>query len=154
MGFPLLSPDARLIANSTRCHPRDPAAASGLDTWSTFSPPTPGFAEQVFYQQLAADHVGDVRVALVNPALDVGLGLAMTYRQTGLPCFTQWKMLGHGTYVLGLEPGNCHVEGRVAERAAGRLQVLQPGETHRTRLEFTVLEGLAEIEAFEREVWG
>jgi hypothetical protein len=34
--------------------------------------------------------------------------------------------------VLGLEPANCSVLGRAADRAQGRLPVLAPGEQRRT----------------------
>ena len=37
-------------------------------------------------------------------------------------------MMAEGLYVLGVEPANCHVEGRVKERERGTLQVLAPGE--------------------------
>jgi hypothetical protein len=38
-------------------------------------------------------------------------------------------MPGQGIHVLGIEPANCHVGGRAAERAAGTLRTLQAGET-------------------------
>ena len=40
--------------------------------------------------------------------------------------------------MLGLEPANCSVLGRAADRAAGRLPVLEPGEERVTRLEVRV----------------
>ena len=40
----------------------------------------------------------------------------------------QWRMLGPGMYVTGLEPANCDLAGRAAEREAGTLQLLEPGE--------------------------
>ena len=45
-----------------------------------------------------------------------------------LPYFTQWKMMGERDYVMGLEPGNCHPDGRDVMRAQGDLKVLQPKE--------------------------
>ena len=49
--------------------------------------------------------------------------------------FTQWKMLGQGTYVLGFEPANCRVEGRAKERERGTLQNLAPQEERLYELE-------------------
>ena len=43
--------------------------------------------------------------------------------------------MGEGLYVVGLEPANCHVEGRIRERERGTLPMLTPGETRRYRLE-------------------
>ena len=39
-----------------------------------------------------------------------------------------------GVYALGLEPANCSVLGRAADRAAGRLPVLEPGAERVTRV--------------------
>ncbi len=40
-------------------------------------------------------------------------------------------MLGPGMYVTGLEPANCGLAGRAAEREAGTLPMLEPGEARR-----------------------
>ncbi len=127
-GFPLLSPASELITASRRVTPRDEEAAAGLTAYNVFQSPTPGYAEQVFYHEMAADNAGNVRVALINPELDGGLGISLSYHQKQLPRFIQWKMMGYGSYVLGLEPANCYVEGRAQERERGSLLLLQPGE--------------------------
>ena len=44
----------------------------------------------------------------------------------------QWKQIGQGAYVAGLEPATNWTIGRAAERAAGRLKFLEPGETPTT----------------------
>jgi hypothetical protein len=82
--------------------------------------------------------------------LDDGVGVYVRYRQQTLPQFVQWRMFGGGTYVLGLEPANCRVGGRAMERAAGRLQTLQPGESRSYRLEIGVLAGRANIAQYTR----
>ncbi|HOF87878.1 MAG TPA: aldose 1-epimerase family protein [Armatimonadota bacterium] len=145
-GWPLLGPDSALVTNSRQVTPRDAAAAEGLLGWSTFQEPTPGYAEQCFYHDIPADNAGDVRVALLNPAL--GLGVGLRYHQKTLPRFIQWKQMGFGHYVLGLEPANCLVEGRDTERARGTLVVLQPGESRDYTLELTALDGAEAMEAF------
>ncbi len=40
-------------------------------------------------------------------------------------------MLGPGMYLTGLEPANCELGGRAAEREAGTLQQLEPGQSRR-----------------------
>ena len=50
--------------------------------------------------------------------------------------------MGESEYVLGIEPCNCHVSGRVAERASGTLEFMQPGEVRHFDLEVEVVEGL------------
>ena len=152
LGFPFLSPASKLISNSLEVKPRDAEGAKGIEHYAEFQPPTPGFAEQVFYHDMATDNDGDARVALVNPELDGGQGVFLRFHKKTLPRLVQWKMMGYGSYVLGLEPGNAGVTGRAAERAQGTLPVLQPGETRSYRLEIGVLDGTEEIEAFERAV--
>jgi hypothetical protein len=93
-----------------------------------------------------ADAEGFTMAALVN--MPLGLGVFVRSRQAELPFFTQWKMMGEGMYVVGLEPGNCLVEGRTRERASGRLSFLAPGEEREFLLECGVLEGDPELQYF------
>jgi hypothetical protein len=64
-----------------------------------------------------------------------------TYRKEEFPVLVEWKMMGEGLYVVGVEPGNCHVEGRVSERERGTLQVLAPHEERSYRIEITFARG-------------
>ncbi len=51
-----------------------------------------------------------------------------------------WRMLGYGTYVMGIEPANCPtIEGRVNAEELGTLPFLEPGESRRYDLEFRIL---------------
>lgn len=133
IGFPLLDASARLELGGHSTAPRDAEAAAGLDDCLRFSAPVPAYREQVFYHDLAADAQGRVEARLVNPTL--GLTLSLRYAKAEYPIFVEWKMVGEGLYVLGMEPANCHVAGRAAERAAGTLPTLQPGEERRFALE-------------------
>jgi hypothetical protein len=126
LGFPLLSAASRFEAQSLQVEPRDAVAEPGLGTHATFEAPTPGYAEQVFYHRLAAGDDGFAQVRLANPGLD--LALQLRYRQQELPELAQWKQVGQGEYVVGLEPGNCRPEGRAAARARAALVELAPGE--------------------------
>lgn len=138
LGFPLLSPESEMLAAPHRVEPRDEVAAKGLDEWMRFREPEAGFREQVFLHDLPADRGGMAEVALRNPWL--GLSVCLRYRKAELPYLTQWRMLGKGVYVLGLEPGNAFVLGQSAERAAGRLQTIEPGEEKRLLVEISVRE--------------
>ena len=63
----------------------------------------------------------------------------MKFRPEELPEFVQWTMTGEGTYVLGLEPATCRVEGPSAEEVAGRIIRLEPGETRSHHLDIEVV---------------
>lgn len=138
LGFPLLSPESEIVAAPRAVEPRDGTAADGLGEWMRFRAPEAGFQEQVFLHDMPVDDEGMAEVALRNPWL--GLSLRVRYRKAELPYLTQWRMMGKGAYVLGLEPGNAFVLGQAAEKAAGRLQTIDPGEERSFLLEINVRE--------------
>jgi hypothetical protein len=112
--------------------------------------PQAGYAEQVFFHEVNADANGFVMAAVVN--VELKLAGYVSYRQEELPNLVQWKQMGAGTYVLGLEPANCLVMGRQAERERGTLQMLAPGEMREMILRLGVLEGETEIAALSNTV--
>ena len=128
---------ARLVLPPHTSEPRDDEARPGMQTCTEFQEPTPGYREQVFYHTLQPDGQGMAEVRLVNPSFNRGQGLrvALRYLVAQYPVLVEWKQMGEGAYVVGLEPANCHVEGRVAERQRGTLVTLAPGEERDYRLE-------------------
>jgi hypothetical protein len=125
LGFPLVSPDSKLVVDSD-VRPRDEAAAGGLAAYSRFQAPVDDYPEQVFYHEPHADADGYGHAKLSNDVL--GLDVEVAFRLAELPNLIQWKMMQKGTYVLGLEPANCWVEGRSTDRERGLLRFLEPGE--------------------------
>ena len=154
-GFPLLDEFAELVSRSREVLPSTEVARSGLERYNRFEAPQPGYAEQVFYHDMEADTDGYVTVGLVNHREGVGRGLGayIRYRQRELPRFVEWKMMGYGDYVVGLEPANCWPGlGRAGERARGTLQFLEPGETREYVLEIGVLPDNGAIEQLEEDL--
>lgn len=145
-GWPVVDEGAQLLLRSRKTQPRDDVAAPGLADARVLEAPQPGYAEQVFYHDLFPDTDGHATAMVRNDALD--LGLFVHYRQAELPRFIEWKMMGAGTYVLGMEPANCYVGGRAAERAGGTLQFLEPGEVRHFALRLGVVEGHAALDEF------
>jgi len=140
LGFPLVDSATRLELPEHTTEPRDDNARPGLDSYTIFSEPIAGYCEQVFYHDLTPGEDGMVSVRLVNPVFDGrrGLGVAWRYRKSEYPVLVEWKMMGEGLYVVGIEPANCHVQGRKAERQRGTLVMLQPGETRNHWMEVTL----------------
>lgn len=149
IGFPVVDSNTRLISPTLSATPRDKVAARDADRFAQMQPPKPGFSEQVYFHEMRANSEGKVTAALVNPDLDGGFGVYVTYNQSELPYFTQWKMMGEGTYVCGLEPANALVLGRDTERREGRLQYLDPGERREYTLEVGVISGAEQVNALE-----
>jgi hypothetical protein len=111
-------------------------AATGLAEWAEITAPVPGFREQVYYHALPADAQGLAAVRLVNKRL--GLAFKVTYRVAELPYLIQWKMMGQGEYVVGLEPANCYPEGQEQVAQKGLLRHLAAGQKIETFLELSV----------------
>ncbi len=137
LGFPLIDADTILELPAHTTQPRDEAARLGLDQYCEFSVPIAGFHEQVFYHDLVPDLQGQVEVRLLNPTFASGRGISFTlkYTKADYPMLVEWKMMSEGLYVVGLEPANCHVEGRVRERELGTLQTLAPQEVRNYRID-------------------
>lgn len=137
LGFPLVDSTTRLELPQHQTTPRDEPARAGLASYDRFDVPIHSYQEQVFYHDLNQDEHGYVEVKLVNPAFDggKGLGVYLRYALAEYPVLVEWKMMGEGLYVVGLEPANCHVEGRCKERERGSLVMLQPQEVRTYRLE-------------------
>lgn len=137
LGFPLVDSTTRLMLPAHTTTPRDDAAQPGLEQCCEFSDPLDGYQEQVFYHDLQADAAGQVEVCLSNPQFNGGQGLNVVWRyaKSEYPVLVEWKMMGAGSYVVGIEPGNCHVEGRVKERERGTLHMIAPRETRTFNIE-------------------
>jgi hypothetical protein len=151
-GFPLLDEGSELILSSTSIEPYDENARAGLGEVLRFGPPQHGFKGQDFLHTMAADEGGYALAALINRKLNGGLGLYLRFRTRTLPFLNEWKMLGEGDYVLGIEPVNTIILNRAALRRSGRLPFLEPGETADMEVEIGVLEGGDEIEGFARKI--
>ena len=151
LGFPVVDANSRVAAPSLRVTPRDAHAAEAVASYAECAPPRAGVAERVYYHDLA-DVNGKTMAGITNPDLDFGTYIA--YRKTELPVLVQWKMMGKGHYVMGLEPATNYAGGRGPERAAGRLRMLKPGETATYDLEIGALPAKEDVIGFEKAVKG
>ncbi|MEE1050120.1 MAG: aldose 1-epimerase family protein [Clostridia bacterium] len=134
MGYPLLSENSEVKVPSENVVPRNEHAADGLENCLVMHEPVCGYEEKCYFHEMH----GDVEVSIFNK--DIDKGLVMAYNADELEYFTEWKMLGEREYVLGLEPGNCHPDGRAKMRSEGKLLILKPGEEKVYKLKFTFIE--------------
>lgn len=135
LGYPLIKPGTRLeMPEGSSCHPRDAVAEKGLDNADVMEEPVAGYEEQVFFHRMPSENDAAVTVSVRNPE---GFSAELCYSPVSLPYFSQWKMMGTGDYVLGIEPGNCLVSGRRSEREAGRLLMLEGYGTVAASLHWT-----------------
>jgi hypothetical protein len=140
VGYPVVADGARLITPAAEVFPRDEAARAGMDQRTTFPAPQDGFTEHVFRHELQDTDAERVSASVVNPGFEPtgGIALSVSWDPRQLPRMWQWRMLGPGMYLTGLEPANCGLAGRAAEREAGTLQELEPGESRRSGISIRV----------------
>ncbi|MCG6927523.1 MAG: aldose 1-epimerase family protein [Acidobacteria bacterium] len=149
LGFPVVSSDSELLLADRKVWPRDEAARVGFDAHRRLEPPQDGYAEQVFFHEPLSDGKGFSAAAVVNRRLE--FGAFVRWRAAELPVLAQWKMMGPGEYVCGLEPST-HVMAptRRELREQGLPRELAPGAAVDLRLEIGALPDTGAITAFER----
>lgn len=150
IGYPLLDEGSLFLVPDIEVVPRDKEAKKGIDEFGKLTAPVDHFKEHVFYHRVAADPDGNTFAGIINERL--GIGLYIKYNVFQLPRLIQWKSMASGDYVLGIEPANCYVEGRVKEKERGTLKKIAPMEKVRFSVEVGVLDGIAEIIEFKKLV--
>lgn len=151
-GPPLLGPGSRVTAPVARLAPRDARAAEGLDQWSTYGPPEPGFAEQVYFMRLAGNDEGRSAVLLADP--ERGRGVSLHFQLEQLPCFTLWKNTAaeEDGYVTGLEPGVNYPNPRSHEGGRGRVIKLAPGGSASFDLRLAAYDTAEDVAAIDEAI--
>lgn len=139
LGFPLVQAGAELHLDSRETVAVDAKAEAGLGIWSQVDEPAAGYSEQVFRHRPLVQADGSAVARLLSPRSKLALDLR--FSAESLPYLYQWKMLGQGEYVLGLEPANCPgLAGSAAAQARGDVPLLAPGEQRSYSLTFELEE--------------
>jgi hypothetical protein len=146
VGFPVVDEGSELLLPALSLHPED---ASGMD-YRQFAAPEANFVEQDFEHDLAGEEDATVPVAVVNREL--GLGVYQLFNRAQFPHHFVWRMLGEGTYVVGIEPSTNRMAGRLDAKKRGELIQLRAGERRTYDLELGALEGELQIERFASRV--
>jgi len=134
IGYPLLSENSILDIPSDEVVPRNEHAAKDIDTWNKIIKPQKGFEEQCYYHFFEDEG----KATIFNP--DINKGLEINFDPNLLNYFVEWKMMGYRDYVLGLEPGNCHPDGRDVMRKEGKLKFLDMNEKVTYKVELKMLD--------------
>jgi hypothetical protein len=140
-GYPIVDKDTVLVQSRTHVKARDIEAQEGIDTFNIFSDPVPDYQEQVFYHDMEPNDKGFVTACLYNKNLgENGLGAYVRFNKKQLPLMCEWKQVGEGEYVVGLEPSTAYPEGRAQARKDSQIIFLKPGEKKEIEIEVGVVE--------------
>lgn len=145
-GYPLVSEEAEIVIDSRQVKGRDDHAEQHKDMWKTICPPQPVYQEMCFYHTVASDGDHLARAGIRNKR--EGIAAMIEYDPATLDHFVQWNMFQKGEYVVGLEPCNATIDGRIAARKDGSLKHLGAGEsvTHRISFYFESISGAEDTE--------
>ena len=151
IGYPVLSPFSRLLESEANVMPGNEVAKKGFKEYFKFSEPISGFKEQAYFHDIVADEDGNSNIALVNEDFNnkQGIGVWLKYSKDTLPILAQWKQMGLGEYVCGIEPATSLVKGRKVEREEGTLKFIDPGEKVDFKIELEILTSNKDIKDFK-----
>ena len=142
IGYPLLDDGAQLVLPPSQITVRDEWTEQEIPNYLKMTGPEEDFIEQVFYHSLQT--AGEAVSALVNHKMQLAFYIKQNVCE--LPYIHEWKAFHSGDYALGLEPANCHCEGRLAEEQKYHtLQTIKPFEIKKIRLEIGILDGQEQI---------
>jgi galactose mutarotase-like enzyme len=133
LGYPLVDDGAVISTNCEYVRPMNDDGERNQDTRFLVEPPQHVAGEQVFFYNSPKN----AWARIDNEKL--GFGLKISYDGEAMPHFVEWKMMGEGEYVIGLEPANCSSEGIVKNREDGTLRYLEPGESQKITCSFEIV---------------
>jgi hypothetical protein len=135
-GSRLVVPDAQVVGD-------DDASQAAVAEHADFPAPSPDFQAQVFEHRFGSSVPDQVHVGIVNDGYQPtgGIGLMVSYDRRQLPRLWQWRMLGSGLYVTGIEPANCALKGRAWHREQGAIPQLAAGASARFDLDIRAAVG-------------
>lgn len=145
IGYPILTPDSEVYIPALETKARNEHAQEGIADWMHPEAADPDYEEMCYYHKLKPDENNHSKVAIFNPELD--LGIAIEIDLSTLDHLVQWKMMGAGDYVMGLEPANSTIDGIEDAVNNGSMKYLEPGEVKEYNLTFHILKGRDEFEA-------
>lgn len=148
IGYPLLTPDSEIYIPALATKARNAHARDGIDCWMNTQKADPDYQEMCYYHKLKPDERNHSTVAVYNWELE--LGIAIEIDLSTLDHFIQWKMMGAGDYVMGLEPSNSTIDGIEDAVNNGSMKYLESGETREYNLTFHILKGREEFEELKK----
>ncbi|MBD5462251.1 MAG: aldose 1-epimerase family protein [Lachnospiraceae bacterium] len=126
-GYPLLEEGTKLIFDSLETVPREAHAAKYADTWRQVEAPQYPYPERCYFHKIQKDKNGMAQYTVFNEKRSIGVNIQ--YDGNDLPYFCQWKMLGKGEYVMGMEPMNTFLDGPKVDQEGCPAPILEPGES-------------------------
>ncbi|MDE7285245.1 MAG: aldose 1-epimerase family protein [Lachnospiraceae bacterium] len=139
-GYPLLEEGTKLIFDSLETVPREAHAAKYVETWMQVEAPQYPYPERCYFHKIQKDKNGMAQYTVFNEKRSIGVNIQ--YDGNDLPFFCQWKMLGKGEYVMGMEPMNAFLDGPKVDQEGCSAPILKPGESKTYKVKMNFIEKL------------
>lgn len=149
IGYPMLTPDSEIFIPSADVKARTEHSLEGIEEWMKAQEPDPAYEEMCYYHTLKKDNNNFTTVAVYNDDLD--MGIAIEFDATTLDHFVQWKMMGAGQYVMGLEPSNTTIDGIEDSIQNGAMKYIQPQESLEYTINIYLLNSRSEFENIKQK---
>lgn len=131
LGFPFLTLDSSYriprVLRSTA------AGRDVQDLWQRMGDAGAAGPDRIVEHELEAEADGFAQLTSPN----LGLVAEITWDRATMPRLHTWQRAQRGSYVASIEPANCGLDGRVADRADGCAPFLEPGARRSTRIVVT-----------------
>ena len=150
IGYPLLDDKSEIFTAFSHIQGLDSNSEEHRESIGNLRLPDKDSPELVFIINQKKDQNGFCNIIFVNRMINNNSGLAiyLKYQKKDFPYLNLWKRLNRGEYVVGFEPGNCTVQGRINQRKRGDLRYLKPQEVVNYNLEIGILTSNEEIDDF------
>lgn len=139
-GYPILDKGSRIYIDSESSVGASEASDRNIQNQYIISDPVKDIEENVYFHRMNKENKEGQAILMNENLGESGLGIGLKFNLEELPYLNQWKMLGEGEYVLGLEPSNCMTLGRDKERERETLRYISPGEKRIFNLELSIMD--------------
>lgn len=147
-GFPVLDEGAVILTSPMQEYIDNGYGEADKMAARTISAPINRMTERLFFYKAAGDS-SNACAGIYNETRR--LFAYIRYGTKFLPYLTEWKMMGEGDYVVGLEAGNCIPRGRVNLRDMDALPILKARTSILNQMEIGIIEGEDKIQAFIKQ---
>ena len=144
IGYPILSENSEIFIPTIKTTPRNEHANSDLANCKNPRAPDHDYQEMCYYHTLISDENNNSTVAVFNKETEIGV--AITFNTIFLDHFVQWKMMGAGDYVMGLEPCNSTIDGIEDAVSNGSMKYIKPSEFVEYSISFHMLKSQNEFD--------
>ena len=139
-GYPLLTEETRILIDTEEIISRTDEAEKHADSWQQVEKPGYPYPERCYLHKVKQDRNGKCCYTVFNEKEKIGV--RVEYSGKELPYFCEWKMMGKGEYVLGMEPMNAFIDGPAVGEKGCTGPVLKPGKKAEYHLKLSYIDKL------------